>query len=365
MPLNSYWSTCLGFASLVLVALFGVGGFAVEATDDALDLSAFELGLPRDRAVERGLAFLRTQAGPDGALGEQQRTALTALAVLAHLANGVTPTDPTAGPWAQKAVDFILAGQDPDGYFGRIDGSRMYGHGITTLLLAELAGTLGPTGGPREQRVREALVRAVDVILHAQRVAKEPAARGGWRYTPTDSGSDLSLSGWQLLALHACRQIGMPIPDEALRDGAAYVRTLIGDAAHPGHVGYAARNEDHQALRGLALLVLALDQGPTNVAPPEIAPIAKRIAEDPVPWQGAFFYYRVYYEAVGLSRAAPVTWATYHPRLEKLLLDHQAANGSWPAPPGDDESGIGLVYTTSMALLALSVERHLLPAHHF
>lgn len=337
---------------------------AVEPSDDEAAVAAFEVGLPRDRAVERGLAFLRTQSGPDGGLGEQQRTALTALALLAHLANGVTPSHPAVGPWMQRAIEQVLAGQDLDGYFGRIDGSRMYGHGISTLLLAELAGALHNGAGSEslERRIREALVRSVEVILAAQRVAKEPSARGGWRYSPTETSSDLSLSGWQLLALHACRQIGMPIPDDALRDGAAYVRTLLGDQ---GRVGYAARGEDHPALRGLALLVLALDQGPTSVVPPEIPPIAQRITEDPIAWQGGFFFYRSYYEAVGLSRGAPATWSTYHLRLEKMLLDHQAADGSWPAPPGDDESKIGFVYTTSMALLTLSVERHLLPAHHF
>ncbi len=333
---------------------------AAEPSDDAAAVTAFESGTPRDRAVERGLAFLRAQTGPDGALGDQQRTALTSLALLAHVANGVTPTDPVAGPWAQRALERVLAGQDLDGYFGRLDGSRMYGHGIATLLLAELTGTLGDES--RERRVREALVRAVDVILRAQRVAKEPASRGGWRYNPGDNNADLSLSGWQLLALHACRQIGMPIPDEALRDGAAFVRSLLGDQ---GRVGYTNRGDDRPALRGLALLVLALDQAPGASEPLEIAPVAKRIAEDPVPWQGSFFFYRVYYEAVGLCRASPATWTAYRPRLEKLLLDHQAPDGSWPAPPGDDEGSYGPVYTTSMALLALSVERHLLPAHHF
>lgn len=348
------------FACLLLLLPLGGLLAAAEPSDDAAAVAAFEAGTPRDRAVERGLAFLRAQTGPDGALGEQQRTALTALALLAHVANGVTPTDPVAGPWAQRALERVLAGQDLDGYFGRLDGSRMYGHGIATLLLAEIAGSLGDE--PRERRVREALVRAVDVIVRAQRVAKEPASRGGWRYNPTDANADLSLSGWQLLALHACRQIGMPVPEESLRDGAAFVRTLLGEQ---GRVGYTARGEDRPALRGLALLVLALDQGPTSVVPPEIPPIAKRIAEDPIPWQGSFFFYRIYYEAVGLCRAAPATWAAYLPRMEKLLLDHQAADGSWPAPPGDEEGAYGLIYTTSMALLALSVERHLLPAHHF
>ena len=342
----------------ILLALLA-GAAPLPAVDDATAISAFETGIPRDRAVERGLAWLRAQTGPDGALGDQQRMALTALALLAHTANGVTPADPLAGPWALRAIDRVLAGQDIDGYFGRLDGSRMYGHGIATLLLAELLGTIGDDG--RERRARDALVRAIDLTLNAQRVAKPAGQRGGWRYQPNEASADLSLSGWQLLSLHACRQIGMPVPDEALKDGAAYARSLIGDK---GQVGYTNRGDDRPALRGLALLVLALDQG-SAATPPEIALIAQRITDDPVPWGGSFFFYRVYYDAVGLSRAAPDTWAVVGPRQERLLLDHQAADGSWPAPPGDEEAAQGQVYTTSMALLALSVGRNLLPAHHF
>lgn len=340
--------------ALCCLLLAGAGGAADDPVAD------FIAGSPRDRAVERGLAFLRAQAGPDGALGAQHRTALTGLALLAHVANGVMPGDPEVGGWMGAAIDAVLAGQDGDGYFGRQDGSRMYGHGIATLLLAQLSGECGDEA--RELRVRSALLQAVEVILRAQKVAKPAGLRGGWRYGPNDNGSDLSLSGWQLLALHACRQIGVPVPPEAIADASAYARGLISEH---GEVGYEARGQDRPALRGLALLVLALGQGPVGTPPAEIATITGRITDEPIAWQGSFFFYRAYYDAVGMSRAAPVAWAAYGPRLERLLLEHQAADGSWPAPPGNDEAGNGPVYATSMALLALSVQRHLLPAHHF
>ncbi len=327
---------------------------------DAQAIAALENGVPRDRAAERGLAWLRAQAAADGGLGEANRLALTALGLLAHYANGVTPTDPHGGEWMGRALEVVLAGQELDGYIGRLDGSRMYGHGIATLLLAEAAGATGDES--REQRVRSALVRAVELTLRAQRVPKDPRYQGGWRYNPTDTSADLSLSGWQLLSLHASRQIGLPVPPEALRDGASFARSLIGET---GTVGYDNRGADAPALRGLALLVLALGEGATGTPAPEIALIARRISDDPIAWQGSYFFYRAYYDAVGLARAAPATWDTYGPRLEHLLIEHQAPDGSWPAPPGSEEENVGPLYRTCLALLALSVDRHLLPAHHF
>ena len=42
----------------------------------------------------------------------------------------------------KKALAYVLRPevQEKDGYFGQSDGSRMYGHGITTLMLSEMLG---------------------------------------------------------------------------------------------------------------------------------------------------------------------------------------------------------------------------------
>ena len=53
----------------------------------------------------------------------------------------------------------------------------MYGHGFGTLFLAESHGTIADR--ELRRRVREALGRAVKVILDSQN------AEGGWRYQPT------------------------------------------------------------------------------------------------------------------------------------------------------------------------------------
>ena len=44
----------------------------------------------------------------------------------------------------KRALDFVLLpeNQDATGYFGKADGSRMYGHGIITLALAETGATV-------------------------------------------------------------------------------------------------------------------------------------------------------------------------------------------------------------------------------
>jgi len=344
---------CGGVLLVVILAVASSVG-AADLSDQEV-LAALTSEPPRARSIRLGLAFLRGRQRPDGALGDPHRTALSAFAVMAHLAAGHTPGDAEHGAWLRRSLDAVLAGQDESGYFGRLDNSRMYGHGIATLVLAEALGTC--RDDDLEDRLRRALVRAVAVTVAAARVVKPPEHQGGWRYHPTEGSSDLSLSGWQVMSLHASQQVGVAVPAEVITGAVDYARRLIGP---DGSVGYDKTGDDHAALRGLGLLCLGLGHQERS---PQAARIADRIRSDPIAWQGPWFFYRAYYEAVGLGRTLPEQWAIYAPRLEQVLISHQAQDGSWPNPPGDNEAGHGPVYATSMAVLALAMRQGLLPAY--
>jgi hypothetical protein len=327
---------------------------AAEITD-ANVIKILTTEQPRDRAIRRGLEFLRTLQHAEGYVGDHTRTALTSMAVMAHLAAGITPDDPEYGVWMQRSLRYVLSQQDGDGYFGSHDGSRMYGHGIATLMLAEILGMSHDE--ELEEKVRASLERAIAITMNAARVQKSDQHRGGWRYQPTDNASDLSLSGWQLMSLHATQQVGITVPEAVIKGAVDYAKRLTSE---DGKVGYENRNEDHPALRGLALMSFMVGG---QQAAPEIQRIVTRIKADPISWQGNWFFYRVYYDAVGVACAAPEQWETYGQLLEKILIDHQNQNGEWSAPPNGNENDHGPVYRTSLALLALTVNRHVLPAY--
>lgn len=351
-------ASCLAF----LLVLPASVAHAKEFTDQDV-LAILSTERPADRAIERGLKFLRgvqvRQAdgkGDDGALAQGgPKTALTSLGVLAHLAAGRTFSDPEAGPFLARCLRFVLRMQDESGYFGRYDDSRMYGHGITTLMLAEALGMIHDA--ELEEAARRALEKAIAITVNASRVPKPPEHKGGWRYHPTDSNSDLSLSGWQLMSLHAAQQIGIAIPEDVIHGAVEYARRL---SDLEGRVGYEHPGSDHPALRGLGMLCLAIGRKEDD---PLVDAIARRIQKDPIEWRGPWFFYRAYYDAVGMSRARPQIWEQYSARLEDVLVKSQRDDGSWSSPPGDNESGFGPVYVTSMAVLALAVDRHVLPAY--
>jgi hypothetical protein len=345
---------CLPAACLLLAGGWGAPGAAAELSDQEI-IQLLTVEQPRDRAIRHGLAFLRLQQAHDGSVGSQVRTAMTSLAVMAHLAAGITPDDPEFGEWMHKCLQYVLTQQDENGYFGQLDGSRMYGHGITTLMIAEALGMIRDE--ELDERLRGCLERAVAVTVNAAKVHKAPGHEGGWRYQPSEDKSDLSLSGWQLMSLHATQQVGIAVPEAVIQGAVNYAKRLT---TAEGKVGYDNPGEDHPALRGLALLSLMI--GHLQDAP-ELKKVIARIQSDSISWQGGWFFYRVYYDAVGMSRAAPEQWEAYGKHIEKLLCEHQNQDGSWSNPPGGNEGDHGQVYMTSLALLALAVNRHVLPAY--
>lgn len=327
---------------------------AVESADQQI-LSALEQEPARDKSIRRALAYLRGLQRPDGSLSTENGVALTALAIMAHLAAGHTPDDLQHGPWIRRSLEFVLESQADNGYLGKRDESRMYGHGICTLMLAEALGM--SRDDELDERIRSAVDRAVLVTINAAKVPKSELHRGGWRYQPGDGSSDMSLSGWQLMSLHATQQVGLAVPDEVIAEAVQYTRRMT---SAEGMVGYDRPGEDHAALRGMALVSLAIGD---QLDAPESGRIVDRILKDPISWRGPWFFYRVYYDSVGLSRAAPAAWSSYGTILETVLIDHQEADGSWPVPPGDNENGHGVVYRTALSVLALAVNKHVLPVY--
>ena len=136
------------------------------------------------KAVDAGVNFIVSKQNRDGWLCdvEQERTAITSLALMALKSSGVQMSQPTAaGTAMRKAMAWVLqeGRLRPDGYFGN-DGSCMYTHGVTTLMLGQMSG-----GGADEQQnalIKSRLTKAVDLILRRRK--KTMAADGATRPLP-------------------------------------------------------------------------------------------------------------------------------------------------------------------------------------
>jgi len=324
-----------------------------------------------DEALKGGGKFLLSQqdAG-NGAIAIRGRnqTAMSALSILALAALGHQPGDPTEeGRGMKRALDFVLlpANQEADGYFGQKDSSRMYGHGITTLMLSEMLGM----GAAAEQDalIRERCMKAVRLILRAQRVAKAEHSRGGWRYTPDDSSSDLSATVWQVMALRAARNAGLEVPRDAIDDAVAYMRRLYdpetdkgGRRGAGGGGGFGYQNKGRE-ISTTAEGLLAM-QVCGQYEAEETLGSAERLLRDGVRADERWFYYATYYYAQGMYQRGGKYADAARQKVMDLLLPLQGRDGSWEQGGGDGREA-GKVYATSMALLSLAVKNHYLPIY--
>ena len=151
---------------------------------------------------------------PDGAWdsgGFGPATSVTSLSVMAFLAAGHVPGEP--GPYREnidRGIRYVLDHQHPNGVIAsNVSNGPMYCHGISTLMLAEVVGMLDD--GELAEQARTALARAVKVIVAAQDRKKDANNAGGWRYQPNSDDSDISVTGWQLMALRAARSAGCEV----------------------------------------------------------------------------------------------------------------------------------------------------------
>jgi len=309
-----------------------------------------------DAAVSGGLDFLAAeQNSADGGFGPAggPRLATTGLSLLAFLAAGNVPDAGKYGSTVRSAIDFLTMQAPPDGYFGKVDNSRMYGQGIVTLALAEAYGVEDSMEG--RQKVSDVLTKAVKVILDAQAVKKGEIYIGGWRYEPQSSDSDISLCGWNVLALRACKSAGMAVPREAVQ---AAVQFVIRCHSAQGGFGYQPGTPALSSTSGVGVLCLYLLGAAIR---PEIVDSLKFLQEHPVDDSNIYLYDTIFYTTQAAFQAGEAAFSSIAYSNFKWLIKNQQPDGGWPEPKGQEKGGRS--YTTSLAILSLAVPYRLLPIY--
>jgi hypothetical protein len=179
-------------------------------------------------AVELGLQWLARNQQPDGSWsmkgpfatgsGTHNKVAATSMALIAFAGAGNTPTDGEYAENVKKAVEQLISWQNESGRFQARDGSpeqhMAYAHAQATIALCELYGMTrdGELKGPAQLAVRFA-------------EEWQDPDRGGWRYIPRND-SDLSVTGWYIMALTSARMAGLSTNLEVLRRADRYLDTV-------------------------------------------------------------------------------------------------------------------------------------------
>jgi hypothetical protein len=323
---------------------------------------------PRDQvdtAVASALSYLRKTQEANGSwrisrqgfgarFADGKSVGITGLAVMAFLSAGQTPIEGEHARAVADGVRWVLSRQRPNGVITSDAEFEMYHHGIATLMLAEVVGMCPPD---LADGVRAALPRAVNVILTAQRPTG--AAAGGWRYGIVGTDADLSVTGWQLLALRAAKNVGCDVPASAIDKAVAYVRRCYEE--NRGTFAYSVLGPVTVPCAGTGILGLELCGRDLHRCRESLR-AASYILNHPPAFNQGHAFYGFYYCSQAMFQLGDPYWPAYRTKLHDLLLRSQRRDGSWN---GDDNESLGLGpnYTTAMAVLALTVEYRLLPIY--
>lgn len=383
----------------VLLACLDRGAGAEEAVQ-GVDL----VDARTRQAIERGTAFLvdlqspdgswPSDAGkkvndgymlfpPDGSSRAIPHVGVTSLAVLSLLAGGHLPGRGRFGEALDRAVEFLLAQVQSNGFISA-HGTRMYSHALATLALAE---TYGVT---RNDRVRRKLQEAAEFTVGSQN------ATGGWRYVPLTSDSDMSVTVCQIVALRAAQNVGIRVPARVIQRALHYV---IGSAVvlrgrPTGAFWYQPEDPERFNRDSFALCAAALtsifqaglyddeslrDYARANGMDVRQIPSLRRsiefmdeaYRETTRDWpEHYYFYYGNYYAAQALYQVGgtqPRLWAAWYARVRDDLLrrQHQRVDPETGRRVGWWRSNVDSThaYATATALLILQFPLDHLPIH--
>mgnify|MGYP002624434620 CR=1 FL=1 len=341
------------FGHLVLVALLfffivpNKSHAAVEENNDAVDgeVNFVEITPELRAAVQRGLEYLQTVQDEDGSFEGSRygrHVGITSICCLAFMADGHLPGRGKYGPVVERGLRFVLDHAQETGLIAA-DTSHgpMYGHGFATLFLGEIYGMT------RDKRVREALVKAVQLIVNTQN------REGGWRYQPLPYDADLSVTICQIMALRSAREAGLSVPKKTIERAISYVQ----QCQNPADGGFrymlnSGGSAFPRSAAGVASLYYAgvyegdaLEKGLQYLLNQK-----HRIGSRTV----GHYYYGHYYAVQAMFLAGGEYWADWFPRVREELISGQAADGNWQSTHGD-------AYATGMALVILQVPNRLLP----
>jgi hypothetical protein len=307
-------------------------------------------------AIDRALEYLARTQSREGAWRNQgywgrYPTAMTGLAGLALLANGNTTTQGKYAPQVSRATNFLLDSARSDGLISRVEeeSRSMYGHGFSTLFLAQL---YGMEDDPlRQRRIHGVLQRSVKLIDRSQ------SSLGGWYYTPTSGRDEGSVTVTQLQALRACRNVGITVSKEVIENALGYLdKSTLAD----GGISYRAdgRGPSRPPITAAAVACwYNAGEYDNPHAKKALAYVRERIGRGSERGTSGHYFYAHFYMAQVMwqSDLGKEDWNWYFPSMRDTLLAKQSSDGSW------DGDSVGKIYGTAIALNILQLPYGYLP----
>lgn len=291
----------------------------------------------------------------NGAADENQEAA-TAMALLAYQGAGYTPHGDELEPYTKvvaRGWTGLLNQQDENGNFfhsGRAS-AQLYTQAICTIAICELYGMTG------NSIYREPAQRAVNYCTKVQ------TPEGGWRYFP-GTGSDLSVTGWFVMALQSARMAGLSMPSQTL----SRVDSFLDSVSRHGGSQYAYQPAQSATLSMTAEGLLCRQYRGWLHADPRLQEGADLLVANLPRWdEGRRDVYYWYYATQVCHHMESQHWRSWNEVMRKLLPAKQeregVERGSWD-PRGDRWGAAGgRLFVTCLSTYMLEVYYRHLPIY--
>ena len=316
-----------------------------------------------ERAVVRGLKWLQAHQLDDGGWSfqhqqgacrgycrhpgtEPSRTAATALALLPFLGAGHTHQSGDFRETVDRGLRWLRSRMQATPHGGDLMDGSMYGQGLATIAICEsFAMTRDPELYPYARS-------AVEFIVYAQ-----DRGGGGWRYQPGTPG-DMTVSGWQLMALRSAQMAKIPVPEETLSRAGRFLDSLAMD----GGAAYGYMSPERGATTTSIGLLMRMYGGWRREEPPLRRGVEFLSRTGPADKNLYFNYYATQV----LHHVGGPEWAAWNRKLRDYLVQTQSETGheagSWYFQEKHGDAG-GRLYNTAVAVMILEVYYRYLPLY--
>jgi hypothetical protein len=316
-------------------------------------------GALTEAAVLAALTWLAKNQNPDGSWSagrDDFRSGATGLALLAFLGRGYTHlSKDNHGGVVRRGLESLLSQQDVEGCLSPRSGEKyMYSHAIATLAVVEAYGLTS------SNLFKDQAQKAVDFLVAAQNPGR------GWRYIARSGDNDSSVTGWAVGALRSAQLGQLSFPrsshdgarawfDEATDDGGrtGYTMKGSGKRSSPGPSDLFAV---HDTLTAIAMSSrILIDRKKSD---PRLAETTARLLKDLPAWDEVRRDYVYWFWASQAlfsydGPSGPV-WKAWNKSLVDVVTKHQEKDGSWPPSDRWSPDG-GRVYATAINALTMEV----------
>ncbi len=341
------------------------------ATRRAL-LKAYGGNATTEQAVAEALLWLKRNQQRDGSwsltgdyadgAGVENKVAATAMALLAFQGAGHTDRAGEHAKTVERGWKYLLGELDADGNF--IQGSlvvqhRTYSQAMATIALCELYAMTG------DSALREQAQKTIDYAVAWQ------AAEGGWRYVPK-SESDMSVSGWYVMALQSARMSKLDVPTGAIESVSRFLDSVSlapsPDETFPegSRYRYLPRPNYSATPAMTAEGLLCRQYLGWKQDDPRLVSGVEYLLRHPISWETPNVYYW-YYATQVMHHQEGEAWQAWNAKLRQLLPEKQVKTGrekgSWSPAHDDNGSKAGRLFMTCFCTYMLEVYYRHLPIY--